>query len=218
MFDALVPEYDLFNRISSLGLDASWRREAAGRLAPGSNVLDVGTGTGDLAEELVRRQCRVEGIDLSETMVSAARKKLAIANASFRVASADQLPFDAGVFDGVVSAFVLRNLHKGGVMEAAFREFFRVLKPGGKMVHVELTRPSNRCLSAGHRMYRKTILPLVGKLLFGRRWPGRYLDATIEQFPDTSTLCEWMRWAGFDRVGHTGLHGGIAGIFIGEKC
>ena len=219
MFDALVPEYDRFNRISSLGLDQLWRRELVEIFSPGSYVLDVGTGTGDLAKALVEHGCPVVGVDFSAKMIAAAKEKLRFnAEACFEVAKADELPFGPRSFDGISSAFVIRNLHHGGVLPQSFREFYRVLKPGSQMAHLELLRPPRGVMAWGHRAYMKTILPVIGWLNFGNRWPGHYLESTIEKFPEPSTMCQQMRWAGFERVCHYPLSGGVAGLFVGTRC
>lgn len=219
MFDVLVPEYDRFNRLSSLGLDQVWRRELAAMFPEGSHVLDVGTGTGDLARELTTRGCSVVGADFSEKMIEAAREKLKDASgANFVVAKSDELPFEPRSFDGLCSAFVIRNLHHGGVLPQSFREFIRVLKPGASMIHLELVKPPKGILSWGHRAYLNTILPVIGYLNFGSRWPKDYLAATIENFPEPWSICRQMRWAGFDRVSHYPLTNGIAALFMGVRC
>lgn len=216
MFEALVPEYDRFNRMSSLGLDVLWRKELVKMFPEEAHVLDVGTGTGDLAKELASSGRKVVGVDFSPKMVAAAREKMAgVANASFEVGRADELFFEPRTFDGISSAFVIRNLHHGGILAPSFREFYRVLKPGGKMIHLELSRPHGGFLSWGHRTYMKTVLPLIGWLNFGNRWPKDYLAKTIENFPEASTLCQQMRWAGFENVCHYPLSGGIAGLYVG---
>ncbi len=219
MFDALVPEYDRFNRLSSLGLDILWRREAVQMLPRGSHVLDVGTGTGDMAKELLLHEATVVGIDFSPKMISAASGKMkGHPGVRFQVAQAENLPFEDESFDGVTSAFVIRNLHHGGVLAPSFREFHRVLKKGGQMIHLELTRPSQGVLSWGHRTYLKVVLPVIGWANFRTRWPGGYLAETIQRFPETRSLCQQIRWAGFERACYYPLSGGIAGLFCGTKC
>jgi len=219
MFDSLVPEYDRFNHLSSFGMDILWRREVAGMFAPGSYVLDVGTGTGDLAKELDSRGARVMGVDFSSNMLDAAREKLGKRpNVSFELAKADDLPFEPRTFNGITSAFVIRNLHHAGILSQCFREFYRVLRPGSQMIHLELSRPPSGFLSWGHKTYLKFILPIIGRVNFGQRWPKNYLAETIEKFPAPTSLCQQMRWAGFERVSHYPLSGGIAGLYVGWRC
>lgn len=219
MFDALVPGYDRFNRLSSLGRDVAWRREVAALFPKEARVLDVGTGTGELAHDLAERGCNVVGADFSERMIQAARAKLVrCQNVNFVVAPADDLPFEPRSFDGVTSAFVVRNLFQGGTMPQSFREFYRVLKPGAQMVHLELTRPRKGLISAGHRAYLRWVLPLIGRFSFGERWPGSYLEDTIAKFPEPKNVAQQMRWAGFERTSFYPLNGGIAGLFVGFRC
>jgi demethylmenaquinone methyltransferase / 2-methoxy-6-polyprenyl-1,4-benzoquinol methylase len=219
MFDALVPEYDRFNRLSSLGLDISWRREVAKMFPADSEILDVGTGTGDLARTLLEHGCRVVGVDFSERMVAAAREKMKTShNARFEVARADELPFGPRSFDGITSAFVIRNLHHGQCLTQSFREFYRVLRAGGHMVHLELTRPPQRLMAMGHKAYLRWILPVIGRVNFGERWPKDYLEKTIEKFPDPRNVGQQMRWAGFEKISFYPLSGGIAGLFVGYRC
>jgi demethylmenaquinone methyltransferase/2-methoxy-6-polyprenyl-1,4-benzoquinol methylase len=219
MFAALVPRYDRFNRLASLGLDAFWRRKTARFFPEEARVLDVGAGTGDLAKALVdERRCRVAGVDPVAAMVEAARLKLrGYPGAQFQIARAEDLPFAAASFDGVASAFVIRNLHHEGVLDASLREFHRVLKPGGVAALLELTRPPGRLWSVGHRVYLKALLPLIGRAAFGRDWPGAYLRETIARFPAAHIIRRSMREAGFQRVRYFPLSRGIAGIFYGVR-
>lgn len=218
MFDQLVPGYDQFNRIGSLGLDGSWRRELTRILKEKKCVLDVGTGTGELAFDLSQCGAQVTGVDFSEPMILRAQRKYKnLTRLKFQVAHADHLPFETHYFDGLSSAFLIRNLHFEGILDASFREFFRVLKPEGCMVHLELTRPSMGFLKWGHDVYLRSILPLVGRLVFGSRWPKRYLRDTIQGFIFPEEICQRMRWAGFSQISHYPLSGEIAGLFVGVK-
>jgi demethylmenaquinone methyltransferase / 2-methoxy-6-polyprenyl-1,4-benzoquinol methylase len=117
MFDTLVSGYDRFNALSSMGLDSAWRSRVAQMFSPNGHVLDVGTGTGDLAKTLAVHGCQVIGVDFSPNMITAAKAKLkGFKNISLDVASAEQLPFEPRTFDGITSAFVIRNLNHGGLL------------------------------------------------------------------------------------------------------
>jgi demethylmenaquinone methyltransferase/2-methoxy-6-polyprenyl-1,4-benzoquinol methylase len=172
-----------------------------------------------LAKELLSHGCQVMGVDFSTKMLNAAREKLGKnPRAMFEVARADELPYESRTFDGITSAFVIRNLHHGNILSQSFREFYRVLKPGGQMIHLELSRPPSGWLSWGHKTYLKYVLPIIGRVSFGERWPKDYLSTTIANFPEPKKLCQQMRWAGFERVCHYPLHGGIAGLYVGHRC
>jgi demethylmenaquinone methyltransferase/2-methoxy-6-polyprenyl-1,4-benzoquinol methylase len=112
---------------------------------------------------------------------------------------------------------VIRNLHHGGILNPSLKEFYRVLRPGAEMVHLELTQPPKGIMQIGYWAYIKTVLPSIGWAMFGSRWPKNYLKQTIENFPPALTLCQWMRWTGFERVRHYPLSGGIASLFVGAK-
>ena len=219
MFDTLVPKYDRFNRVSSLGLDTVWRRELAKVMAQRNYILDVGTGTGKVIAELMKKGRQVVGVDFSDSMIAAAQERYqSEPNVSFSVGKANQLPFAPNTFDGLTSAFVVRNLHHAGVMESSFREFARVLKKGGLMAHLELTKPPKGVLYWGHHLYLRSVVPMIGRLMFRGSWPKGYLSSTIQQFPAPKEMCQRIRWAGFDQVSHYALSGGIASLFCAVKC
>lgn len=220
MFSGLAPAYRRFNSFSSLGLDGIWRRAVVRALFGARDVLDVGTGTGDLAWLIKGRLSgvnRVVGVDLSAGMLARAARPGGADSPEWVLAGADELPFADASFDAVVSAYVMRNLWVGGVLEASLREAVRVLQSGGRLVFLDLTRPSNPVLRFGHSLYNKTVVPLIGRSLFGARWPGEYLKSSIEALPSLERLKDVFTATGFAGFECRPLWGGIVSLFIGRR-
>lgn len=211
----MVPEYNRFNLWSSLGMDRVWRRAVVSELSPGSLVLDVGTGTGDLLRLSQKRGHSSVGLDISLEMLRETGRRGHVP--SLVQASAGALPFDSAKFDAVVSAYVLRNLQQGGLLADALAEFQRVLAPGGKLVFLDLTRPRFGPLRWGHWVYLKTVLPAVGRACFGARWPGAYLRRSIAELPSEDRLRSLWQSAGFRSLYIRPLWGGVVSLFIGSK-
>jgi demethylmenaquinone methyltransferase/2-methoxy-6-polyprenyl-1,4-benzoquinol methylase len=215
LFDRLAPAYDRFNRVSSLGLDRLWRRRATADLKPGWNVLDIGCGTGDLslaALRKVRPAGRVTGVDFSESMLGLARGKASrvkAAGISFIRAGADRLPFDDGAFDAVVSAFVLRSL-----AAICAREIRRVLRPGGMAFLLELNRPSVPGLRQMHSLYLRIMVPAIGRLMAGSRWPRDYLESTVFRFPEPEVYGKYFTDAGMECLSIERLSLGAASLLV----
>jgi demethylmenaquinone methyltransferase/2-methoxy-6-polyprenyl-1,4-benzoquinol methylase len=220
MFSALAPRYRLFNRWSSLGLDHRWRGCVVREVAGARRVLDLGTGTGDLALRLIDGSPQppiVVGLDLSLAMLDVGRRRQEKYLPFWVQGTADQLPFRSGVFDTVVSAFVLRNLFVGGVLVSAIGEASRILSEGGRAVFLDLTRPENFLVRLGHGIYNRTWVPLFGRLLFGKKWPGVYLSNSIRVLPDPEHLSRLFLNNGFSSFECRPLWGGIVSLFIGKK-
>jgi demethylmenaquinone methyltransferase/2-methoxy-6-polyprenyl-1,4-benzoquinol methylase len=220
MFSGLASRYSLFNSLASLGLDRLWRGRLVRATGEADSVLDIGTGTGEVVQLFLRRGVRdLAAVDISEGMLEQARRRLGplASRVVWKRAGAEKLPFEGGRFAAVASAFVLRNLRRGGVLETSLREMARVLRPGGKAVILDLTRPRAALLRWGHGLYTKTVLPLIGRSLFGSRWPGNYLTASIEELPPAEELGKVFRTGGFASFRAVPLWGGIATLFIGEK-
>lgn len=221
IFGEIAPRYDLLNRVLSLRVDQRWRRRALRRLAweeaPGAIYLDACAGTFDLALELVRRPGfagRVVGADFALPMLAAGVSKVRGRPVWPVCGDAMRLPFSAGTFAGAVVGFGVRNL---AGLEAGFREFHRVLKPGGRLVVLEFTVPPGRLMRMLYMLYFEHVLPRVGRLVSGHRWAYSYLPKSVKGFPDPAGLAEVMRGAGFGAARWELATGGIAAIHVAAK-
>ncbi len=187
-FDPVAPTYDRLNRLMTAGLDRRWRRRAVRELSTSNfqlSILDVACGTGDLTLDLLRRGHHVTGVDLSEQMLDLARRKIASANFqpptfNFQLADAEALPFADASFDAVTCAFGIRNFVH---LEKGLGEMLRVLKPGGRLVLLELATPDSPLLRPFYDLYARRVIPLLGRLLARNRQAYTYLPASIERFP-----------------------------------
>jgi demethylmenaquinone methyltransferase/2-methoxy-6-polyprenyl-1,4-benzoquinol methylase len=234
MFSGLVPRYDLFNRWSSLGMDQSWRRALVRELASGQEVLDLGAGTGDLSRLSALKvgmgspqpggpRPRVVALDFSFEMLAHGQR--AAWNFSpqglsplWVQASGDSLPFPSRHFDAIISAFVLRNLYKTGILKEVLDEAYRVLRPLGRVIFLDLTRPRWPPLRWGHRVYMEWALPAMGRFLFGARWPGQYLKTSIEDMLPGDRLKDLFSSCGFKDFQIRPLWGGVVSLFFGKKA
>lgn len=219
LFNSIAGDYDKLNHLLSLDIDKSWRRRAL-KYVSGPSVLDVACGTGDFAIAVARRvdgAC-VTGVDLSEGMLSVMESKVAAAGLSDRV-SAEQgncegLRFADGTFDTVTIGFGIRNFEH---REEALREILRVLKPGGRLVILELSVPTNRIIAALYKFYFLKILPWIGGKISGDRPAYNYLPASVLAFPPAEEWAETMRSCGFGPVFHKAYSLGICRLYVGEK-
>ena len=222
MFSAIAPRYDFLNRLLSAGRDRVWRREAirATRLPTDGRLLDVCTGTADMALETARQfpTATIAGVDFSGPMIDRGRQKVAGARLAGRVvlsvAPAEVLPFPDGAFDAATVAFGLRNV-PDRCLELA--EMHRVLKPGGRAVVLEFTTPPGRLFRRLYLWYFHRVLPVIGGLISGHRSAYAYLPASVGEFPLPKELAAWMEQAGFRNVSYRLLTGGIVAIHVGEK-
>jgi len=219
MFSGIAGRYDLLNTLLSAGIDRLWRREAA-RLATESatRILDVATGTGELAFELKRQApaAVVTGVDFAEQMLEVARRKATAQGRQVEFLHADalELPFEAETFDSVTIAYGLRNLAD---VDGALSEFARVLRPGGRLVILEFPPPPDGVLGEVYRFYFRNILPRVGGAVSGSRAAYEYLPQSVLAFPEPPALAQQMIRAGFGRVRYRLQSMGISAVFTGEK-
>ena len=221
LFDRFAGVYDLMNTAMTAGMHHRWRQRAANRaeLRPGDSALDVCCGTGDLALELTRRvgpDGAVVGCDFSEPMLELARRKAGERGASqvrFEWADALELPYDGGSFDAVTVGFGVRNLVD---LERGLAEMVRVLRPGGRVVILEITQPRRPPLSNFYSLWFDRIVPLLGALA-GDRDAYTYLPESVKRFPPPEGLAAMMAGAGLDRIRYLLLAGGIIAIHSGAK-
>ena len=225
MFGRIVPRYDLLNRLMSFGMDRRWRRIAAAAAQPaGCTALDVGTGTGDLAEELCRQGAAyVVGADFSAAMLGAARQKAAGGVArgearrdavSWLLADALCLPFGSKTFDCVTNAFVLRNLAD---LRAGLSEMARVLKPGGRLVSLDMTQPPRGLFGEVYRLYFTRLVPAVAGALSGNPAAYRYLPRSLEGFPPAPDLVRLLAEVGLTRIHVRRLGGGAVALHVAQR-
>ncbi|HEX7902223.1 MAG TPA: bifunctional demethylmenaquinone methyltransferase/2-methoxy-6-polyprenyl-1,4-benzoquinol methylase UbiE [Planctomycetota bacterium] len=220
MFDQISPRYDLLNHLLSLNSDVLWRRKAVERLGPVKRVLDVCSGTGDMAFELRRRWgARVVGSDFSFRMLeigqAKARRKSLAASVGFQQADTLRLPFRDASFDAATVAFGIRNVVDAprGIAEMA-----RVVRPGGKVLILEFTLPSNALLRWGYLAYFGNVLPRVGRMIARAEIDAyRYLPDSVARWPSPDELKRQMEGAGLKDVGYDLLFGGVAAIHMGQK-
>jgi demethylmenaquinone methyltransferase / 2-methoxy-6-polyprenyl-1,4-benzoquinol methylase len=211
MFDRIAPVYDAMNRVMTVGLDRRWRKLAVGEVVwPGDRVLDVCCGTGDLAVEAERRGGRVVGLDFSERMLERARKKSGAIE--WVQGDALALPFGDGEFDAATVGFGVRNLAD---LEGGLRELARILKPGGKLAVLEITRPRG-VLRPFFRLWFDVVVPLLGRVLPGGE-AYTYLPASVRRFPGPEDLSALFERAGFEDVRFRLLGGGIVALHVGRK-
>jgi len=221
MFSRIAGRYDLLNRLLSFGLDAHWRKVTLKLLAPEPawTVLDLCTGTADLAVAAVRQGGqRVAGVDLSLTMLRLGRKKIRRLGDGQRVyllnGDVEDLPFPDRTFEGITIGFGVRNVVD---VERGLREMVRVLKDGGRIAILEFSRPRMPIFRHLYFFYLQRILPYVGGLISGEWEAYRYLQRTVLAFPDGERFMEMMRKAGFVSVEEKRLTFGVVTVYTGRK-
>lgn len=223
VFHSVAAKYDLMNDVLSGGMHRLWKRftiELSG-VRPGNKVLDIAGGTGDLARQfsrLVGPQGEVVLADINASMLQVGRDRLldkgVSGNVQFVQADAENLPFPDNYFDVVTIAFGLRNVtHK----EDALRSMLRVLKPGGRLLVLEFSKPGNALLAKAYDAYSFAFMPLAGKLITNDADSYRYLAESIRMHPDQETLKAMMNDAGFERVTFHNMTGGIVALHRGIK-
>ncbi|MGC6389208.1 bifunctional demethylmenaquinone methyltransferase/2-methoxy-6-polyprenyl-1,4-benzoquinol methylase UbiE [Ewingella sp. S1.OA.A_B6] len=223
VFHSVAAKYDLMNDLMSFGIHRIWKRftiDSSG-VRRGQRVLDLAGGTGDLTAKfsrLVGETGEVVLADINDSMLKMGREKLRnlgiVGNVSYVQANAEALPFPDNYFDCITISFGLRNVTE---KEKALRSMFRVLKPGGRLLVLEFSKPLLKPLSKAYDTYSFHILPRIGELVAQDAESYRYLAESIRMHPDQETLKGMMTDAGFDNVTYSNLTGGIVALHRGFK-
>lgn len=222
MFGRIARRYDLMNRLMTLGRDRAWRRHTVQQLEFGSEgsqiVLDVATGTGDLALEVLRQHpdAQVVGIDFTPEMLALAQEKAgpAVSGLTWVVADAMRLPFASASFDGVVTGFALRNVTD---IPTAFAEMARVTQPGGRVASLEIAKPRAPIFRRLFGFYFYRIVPLIGSLISGQRAAYTYLPHSLTRFLTPDEIAAVMGQTGWGQVRHYRLMLGTVTVHAGVK-
>ncbi len=225
VFDRVAGRYDLMNDLMSAGLHRVWKDMTAARLnpQPGEVIVDCAGGTGDLARRYAKlaraAQLRRGGadaaihvMDINAEMIAAGQRRGAAPEITWTVADAQTLPLPDGAADAYTIGFGLRNVTD---TLGALKEARRVLKPGGRFLCLEFSRPVTEALAAAYDSYSFKVIPTIGGLVAGDKEAYRYLVESIRRFPDQETLAQLMREAGFSRVGYTNFTAGVVALHHG---
>jgi demethylmenaquinone methyltransferase/2-methoxy-6-polyprenyl-1,4-benzoquinol methylase len=221
MFDNISRRYDFLNHFLSLGIDILWRRKAI-RLLHDIHpkvILDVATGTGDFSiEALSLKPDKVIGVDISEGMLEVGRSKLKRRNLDktieLKLGDSENLPFADNYFDAVIVAFGVRNFEN---LQTGLAEMLRVLRPGGKAVILEFSRPSKFPMKQLYNVYFRTILPLIGRWISRDQAAYRYLPESVQAFPDGNDFVKILSSLGYKNPQCNPLTFGISSLYWGTK-
>ena len=214
MFDGVARHYDRTNAIMSVGNAQLWRMATVRAVDPraGERILDVAAGTGTSSAALARNGATVVALDFSAGMIAEGRRRHP--KIEFVEADAEKLPFGDDEFDAVTISFGLRNVEHP---KTALSEMYRVLKPGGRLVICEFSKPPRALFRTGYAAYMRFVMPAVAALASSNKDAYGYLRESIEQWPDQGTLTQWVRGVGFTRVAYRNLTAGVVALHRGHK-
>lgn len=223
VFHSVASKYDIMNDFMSMGIHRLWKKytiETSG-VRPGDAVLDLAGGTGDLAKQFSKKvgpKGRVVLSDINESMLEEGRRRMIDAgvanNMEFVLANAESLPFEDNSFNLITIAFGLRNVTD---KDAALRSMYRVLKPGGRILVLEFSRPTNPIMRKVYDEYSFRVIPKIGKAITGDEDSYQYLVESIRMHPDQDTLKQMVLDAGFDEADYINMTNGVVAIHRGFK-
>ena len=221
MFNNISPKYDLLNHVLSLGIDIIWRKKAIKYLQKDAPklILDIATGTGDFAiEALALNPDKIIGVDISEGMLSEGRKKMVKRGLQEKIemlmGDSEGLLFEDNKFDAVIVSFGVRNFEN---LEKGLADMYRVLKPGGKTVILEFSKPKSFPMKQAYGFYSHVILPQIGKIVSKDNSAYTYLPESVEAFPDGENFLNVLKKVGFHSTLCKPLTFGISSIYVGQK-
>lgn len=221
MFDTISNEYDGLNRVISFGIDIKWRNNVVKIVKKSNplNILDIATGTGDLAISLSKTNAtKIVGLDISEGMLSVGRNKIAKQNLSNKIemvfGDSENIPFNDNYFDAITVAFGVRNFEN---LEKGLKEIYRVLKPEGVFVVLETSVPTKTPYKQGYNFYSKRILPLIGKMFSKDKVAYKYLSDSAAAFPYGIAFNNILEKIGFIDVVNKPQTFGVASIYVAKK-
>lgn len=222
MFDDIAGRYDFLNRFLSAGIDLRWRKKALAylkNLQP-KKILDVATGTADvaiMAVDILQPE-KITGIDISDGMLDVGRNKIIKLNLQHRIellnGDSETINFESNSFDAVTVAFGVRNFQN---LEKGLSEIFRVLRPGGRLVILEFSKPTVPVISSFYNFYMKTVTPFLGKLFSKNRCAYQYLDESIKAFPEGKNFLQILDKLGYIHTQYKPLSLGICSIYCADK-
>ena len=222
MFDSIAKRYDFLNRFLSLGIDQGWRKKAIAHFGdqPLNHLLDIATGTADMALMANKRihPKQITGMDISEGMMQYGRIKIAEKGLSDKIklvlGDSTEIPFENEVFDGAMVAFGVRNFAD---LEKGLSEIYRVLKPGGKMVILEFSKPKQFLFKGFYNIYMNLVAPGFGKMIAKNKEAYQYLNDSVQAFPEGDAFTNIMEKVGYTSITSKKLTFGICTIYCGKK-
>ncbi len=221
MFNHVAHKYDFLNRLLSFGIDKLWRKKTIAELRKTNPqlILDVATGTGDLAIEASKTNpLKIIGVDISENMLEIGRGKIAKQKLNsvieLQQADSENLPFDKNYFDAVMVSFGVRNFQN---LSMGLSEMFRVLKPGGKILVLEFSQPTKFPVKQAYALYSKYILPVIGKKISGDSSAYNYLPESVKYFPSGKEFSTILSQCGFNNISIRPFTFGIVTLYVAFK-
>ena len=219
VFSSVAPNYDIMNDLMSLGMHRLWKKRFVEKIDIKRDdiILDVGSGSGDIASQIIREKLPISLylLDLNREMLEEGKKRFKNnKNIKYFIGNAEKLNFESNLFDKYIISFCLRNVTD---YILSIKEAYRVLKPGGKYCCLEFSTPKSSLISGSYKIYKSTILPLLGEIIAKDKKAYKYLSESIDLFPSQEELSKNLRHCGFTKVKTINLFNGIVAIHTGYK-